>query len=446
MEGGEMSNITIKQALETDIPVVESILLDTVNWLCEMGQPLWGEDEVTWEQLSGKPPSGSHYVSGNYKASDFYIAYTDGVPSGCMALIDCDPFFWPNVKKGESLFIHKLAVTKSARKTGVADALMDFFKEQGAERGAQTLRLDTNSLRPKTRAFYERHGFVFVEAKIIGNFHVAFYLYTLPDSVLAQNRNSWNGMSDLWSGTIMPAWGCSCPSEDELHLFPELNGKKLLEIGCGSGRSLKWCGDRGAAELWGLDISDRQLENAKKYLRENKYAPKLLNSPMERNPGLPREYFDIVYSIYAIGWTVDLQGTFNLVASYLKRNGIFIFSWDHPFLHCIDVEGEKLILSGSYYEAEPFTFCKGENRQEVRRSAKDGSHVAPVNSFPLTLFNRRLSDYINTLAAAGFAVERIVEETDALTLERESVFSSEYYAQCKAKRFPLSLIVKARKL
>lgn len=61
-------------------------------------------------------------------------------------------------------------------------------------------------------------------------------------------------------------------------------------------------------------------------------------------------------------------------------------------------------------------------------------------------YNRRLSDYINALASAGFAVERVVEETDKATLERDVGFSSEYYAPCKSKHFPLSLIVKARKI
>ena len=135
-----------------------------------MDQPLWGTDEITWNALSK-----------NYQFDDFYIAYTDGEPSGCMALVDYDPFFWPNIKKGESLFIHKLAVTKAARKSGAADALMDFFKEQGAVRGIKTLRLDTHALRPRLRNFYERHGFVFVETKIFkSDRHTAFYIYTMP--------------------------------------------------------------------------------------------------------------------------------------------------------------------------------------------------------------------------------------------------------------------------
>jgi len=245
--------------------------------------------------------------------------------------------------------------------------------------------------------------------------------------ILAQNKASWNAMADSWFGvTALPTYGCLCPNEDELRLFPNLTAKKVLDIGCGSGHSLKWCGDHGASELWGLDMSERQLENAEKYLRENSCAPKLFCSPMEQNPGLPRSYFDVVYSIYAIGWTVDLQGTFQLIASYLKPGGVFIFSWDHPLMHCVDAKDEQLIFSGSYYEAEPFSYIQRGN--------------------PVTLLNRRFSDYINSLAAAGFAVERVVEETDKTVLERDAEFTSDYYAPSKAKRFPLSLIVKARKL
>ena len=172
-----MNNITIKQAQEADIPVLESILLDTVCWVSEMGDPLWNKEDVVWEKLSR-----------NYQISDFYIAYIDDISSGCMALIDHDPFFWPEVNKGESLFIHKLAVTKVARKSGVSGVMMDFFKEQGAVRGVRTIRLDTDALRKKTMAYYERHGFVLKEIKIMGRFHVAFYIYTLPDTVLAQNK------------------------------------------------------------------------------------------------------------------------------------------------------------------------------------------------------------------------------------------------------------------
>ena len=263
--------------------------------------------------------------------------------------------------------------------------------------------------------------------------------------IVAQNKTSWNAIADSFFGeTALPNYGCLFPTEDELHLFPDLADKKVLDVGCGSGHSLKWCGENGAAELWGLDISEQQLKNAGRYLTESGYKSRLFCSPMEENPTelLPKEYFDVVYSIYAIGWTVDLQITFNLISSYLKKDGTFIVSWDHPFMHCIETHVDKLVFSGNYYEEQPFTFTrtaagKGKGRNPIEH-ADDG--------YPLTLYNRRLSDYINALAKAGFVVERVVEETDKETLSRDYSFTSQYYAPCKAKKFPLSIAIKARKL
>ena len=46
---------------------------------------------------------------------------------------------------------------------------------------------------------------------------------------------------------------------------------------------------------------------------------------MEEECGIPADYFDYVYSIYAIGWTTDLEGTFCRIATYLKKM-VYLFS------------------------------------------------------------------------------------------------------------------------
>jgi ubiquinone/menaquinone biosynthesis C-methylase UbiE len=205
-----------------------------------------------------------------------------------------------------------------------------------------------------------------------------------------------------------------------------LGGKKVLDIGCGSGHSLKWCGEHGAEELWGLDISENQLANTQKLLTEGGYAPRLFCSPMEQNPGIPQGYFDVVYSIYAIGWTVDLQATFDLIAAYLKPGGTFIFSWEHPLMRRVETANGKLILNGNYNKIEQFYFEKAGQQ--------------------LMFYLRRISDYVNALAASGLYVMQIVEETERKTQVDASEYSPELYAPWRAKRLPLSLIVKARKL
>ncbi len=258
--------------------------------------------------------------------------------------------------------------------------------------------------------------------------------------ILKQNENSWNALAeDFFGVTALPVLGCSIPTEDELNLFPDLNGKRVFEMGCGSGHSLKWCAEHGAKELFGLDISEQQLKAAEKLLKGKGYSCTLFHQPMEDNTNIPQNYFDVVYSVYAIGWSTDLEKTIRNAASYLKQGGIYIFSWDHPLLHCVDLESiaisggnrtvsteERIIFNGNYLEEDYYTFEKNGN--------------------PLTLQNHKLSTYINALADAGFAVERVVEETDKKILERAREFSSGYYADFKAKHFPLSIVIKARKL
>ncbi len=109
-------------------------------------------------------------------------------------------------------------------------------------------------------------------------------------------------------------------------LFGDVKGKKVLEIGCGTGHSLQYIGERKASELWGIDISIEQIEKAEHHLAARDISAKLICSPMEEECGIPEDYFDFVYSVYGIGWTTDLDGTFYRIASYLKKKMVCLFS------------------------------------------------------------------------------------------------------------------------
>ena len=42
----------------------------------------------------------------------------------------------------------------------------------------------------------------------------------MNNNVLTQNKQSWDAIADEWFGTTaLPIWGCSVPTEDELHLL-----------------------------------------------------------------------------------------------------------------------------------------------------------------------------------------------------------------------------------
>lgn len=253
------------------------------------------------------------------------------------------------------------------------------------------------------------------------------------DEIIELNKNYWNGHADLWFGTTaLPKYGVRFPTEDDLHLFGDVSGRKMLEICCGSGHSLLYNAARGAGELWGIDISRKQLDNAEKLLKDNGYIAKLICAKMEEDAGIPGQYFDFVYSIYGVGWTTDLQGTFDRIASYLKKDGIFIFSWHHTLYYCIAwscderkdvIEDDKFVMTKSYFDESYFKM--------------------PVHDSEIILCNRKISTYVNALAKAGFVIEQLVEDSDT---DSEEASDKTDLKTRKAQMLPISFCIKARKL
>ncbi len=243
------------------------------------------------------------------------------------------------------------------------------------------------------------------------------------ETILQVNKTYWNETADSWFGvTALPQYGVQFVTEEELNLFGDVTGKTMLEIGCGSGHSLKYHADRKAGELWGLDLSQKQLENAEKYLAANNYFPKLICAAMEEESNIPQNYFDVVYSIYAIGWASDLEKVFRRIASYLKKGGMFIFSWKHPLHGCVVVEEGELIFKKSYFDEDWYTTI--------------------VDDMEIVLPNRKISTYINAMTSAGFIIESMIEQTNEKTLQMTGEVNDR---SKKAQKLPLSFVFKARK-
>ena len=110
-------------------------------------------------------------------------------------------------------------------------------------------------------------------------------------------------------------------------LFPPIQGKAILDLGCGYGWHCKFCEDQGAEKILGIDLSSRMIEEAKK-----------------RNSGQKIEYqvcginefdyaaneWDVVISNLALHYIQDLDQVYRNVYKTLKPNGVFLFNIEHP--------------------------------------------------------------------------------------------------------------------
>ncbi|WP_299575709.1 GNAT family N-acetyltransferase [uncultured Williamsia sp.] len=88
--------------------------------------------------------------------AEYFVARLDGRPVGCIALVVHDDL--PGV--GE---VKRLYVDDTARRAGVAQALMSSLEARAGARGLTRIVLETGNRQPEAVALYERLGYAVVD-------------------------------------------------------------------------------------------------------------------------------------------------------------------------------------------------------------------------------------------------------------------------------------------
>ncbi len=245
---------------------------------------------------------------------------------------------------------------------------------------------------------------------------------------LSTNRAGWDRVAPSFhGGTALPEYGPLAPTEDTLRLLESATDARVLELGFGSGHSLLYLAQQGARELWGVDLSPVQVDFAAKTL--SAFAPRchLFESPMEVNPGIPAGYFDLVFSIWGLGWTTDLPTTLGLVADYLRPGGCFLLSGEHPAYSCLEWDG------GNYVLAEPY-------------STEGPREHASWKGVPIVMNRHTLGTLVTQTALAGLQIEALIEGSFNADLANENhVDPARWYSTARARIMPTTIILKARK-
>ena len=70
---------------------------------------------------------------------------------------------------------------------------------------------------------------------------------------------------------------------------------------------------------------------------------------MEVDPGVPSDYFDLVFSIYGLGWTTDLTGDDGAGQQIPAARRMFHVSGEHPAYSCLDWNGTQYMVAEPYF-------------------------------------------------------------------------------------------------
>jgi SAM-dependent methyltransferase len=111
-------------------------------------------------------------------------------------------------------------------------------------------------------------------------------------------------------------------------MLPDLSGKTVLAMGCGSGEELALLLDRGAAaaDIVGIDVSSELIQTAQRAYPDATFQV----LPMEALQAFPEGSFDFIYSSLTMHYASEWLPILQQVRRILKPNGKFLFSTHHP--------------------------------------------------------------------------------------------------------------------
>lgn len=175
-------------------------------------------------------------------------------------------------------------------------------------------------------------------------------------------------------------------------LLPPLAGASVLDLGCGFGWFCRFVAGEGAAEIVGVDVSERMLARA----RAETTSASVRYEQADLEAYVPAGRFDLIYSSLAFHYLVDLPAVFGHVAQALKPGGRFVFSVEHPIMTAPrhqawgqDESGLPVWPVGAYLD--------------------EGKRVTDWLAEGVVKQHRTLASYLNLLIGLGLSLRHIEE-------------------------------------
>jgi len=208
-------------------------------------------------------------------------------------------------------------------------------------------------------------------------------------------------------------------------LLPDLQGKTVLDMGCGFGFSCVEFRKKGAAKVTGIDISEKMLAAANSQNTDENLQ--FLHLDIEKISELGMN-FDVIYSSMTLHYIVDFEKMIKTVYETLNDGGVFLFSQEHPLLTAA-MEGIGWI----------------KDEQDIKVGASianylvNGERTANWLDQNVIKQHRAFSTIINNLVENGFSIEKIVEPAPT---EQVLAIAPQMYDQVHR---PNAIIIKAQK-
>lgn len=190
-------------------------------------------------------------------------------------------------------------------------------------------------------------------------------------------------------------------------MLPALQGKSVLDLGCGYGWFCRWAADAGAARVLGVDVSEKMLAQARRM--GSHAAVEYARLDLEQL-ALPPASYDLIYSSLAFHYVEGFDALLAAIRQSLQPGGKLVFSIEHPVFMAPRQPGW-------------LTDGQGRKRWPVDSYQQQGPRVSDWLAPGVIKQHRTLGTTINALLHAGFQLEHVEEwgPTDAQVAQQPAL-------------------------
>ena len=174
-----------------------------------------------------------------------------------------------------------------------------------------------------------------------------------------------------------------------------VNGKRVLDLGCGAGGFARWLIGQGSSSVLGIDPSKNMIAVA----NEEHSASIEYRQSFVQELDLPEEDFDLVVSSLMFHYIEDLQPVVKNIRRWLRTGGSLVFSIEHPI--AMAIQGKR---SGWIKNDEGVRVG-----WEVTDYSDEGERVSHWIVDGVVKYHRTVSTVMNMLADSGFRIDKVSE-------------------------------------
>jgi SAM-dependent methyltransferase len=218
-------------------------------------------------------------------------------------------------------------------------------------------------------------------------------------------------------------WERAAELGDLLGLLPDVAGCRVLDLGCGAGQLAHHLATRGAAEVVGVDLSERMLALARAQWAHPRVTYQ--RAALE-TVAFAAARFELVVSSLALHYVEDYRGLMARIAGWLVPGGRLVYSTEHP-LYTARLPGEGWVRDPS------------GTRWAVDRYADEGPRDESWFVPGVRKVHRTMATLINGLVDAGLGIERVLEPVP------DDRWLAAHPQSADERRRPVFLLARARK-